>query len=177
MRRKTFLELIGLSVDNLKNLVRRGALPLAPDDESESTPSEGWRDYSARDVVQVVIALRLAGSGLTQEEASAIVVRFSNLLRRWADNSFHGDCEIWFGVAEMIWDDGGVVVSGALPVAGPLDGLILSNKSGETFKFSDVAHSCKAHRLVNVTGIVRELTFKASELGLDEDFSTVLRRI
>lgn len=186
MRRKAFLDLTGLSADDLKNLTRRGALPLMTKHVNDivdgvlvtdvQTADAGWREYSALDVIRTVVAQRLAGLGLSQIEAAEFVRRYSERMRTVATVYPENSIDLWFGAASA---EGLVGLSTAVhpwaPIVGPIGGLKLANGHGTALNWFDLsacASAITALALVNVSEIIRTTAAKADDLGIDEDFST-----
>lgn len=186
MRRKAFLDLTGLSADDLKNLTRRGALPLMTKHVYDIVDGElvkdvqaadaGWREYSALDVIRTVAAQRLAALGLSQIEAAEFVRRYSERLRIIAKAYPETTIDLWFGAASA---EGLVDLSTAVhpwaPVVGPIEDLKLATGHGTALMWFDLracASAIKALALVNVSEIIRATAAKAADLGIDEDFST-----
>lgn len=186
MRRKAFLDLTGLSTDDLKNLTRRGALPLMPlhghdivDGEARvdiQSADAGWREYSALDAIRTLVAQRLAALGLSQSEAAEFVRRYSERLRLVAKVYPERSTDLFFGAASAEGLVGlSTMVHPWAPVVGPIEGLKLATGHGSAlnwYDLSDCASAVRALALVNVSEVIRTTAAKAAGLGIDEDFST-----
>lgn len=149
MRRAEFLRLTGLSVDNLKNYVRRNCIPFADGAEDEATL------YDYRQAFAMRLAIRLADY-LDLKQAKTVVENYLDIfVARFGADLLEGR-QVFFGYGHHfgLSADGKSYSADVGLVAGPigslLESVIVDDAEGRFAEFALVALGSRKAKLTGV---------------------------
>lgn len=149
MRRAEFLRLTGLTVDNLKNFVRRDCIPFADGNNDETT------SYDYRQAFATRLAIRL-GEYLDLKQAKEVVENYLDVfVAKFGTDLLEGK-QIFFGYGHHFGSpaDGKPFSADVGLVAGPIgsltESIIIDDTEGRFAEFSLVALGTRKPRLTGV---------------------------
>ncbi len=177
MRRSEFLKLTELSVDNLKNLKRRNALPFDNADDSESDGNTGG--YFERDAFSTLLTLELSKTGTDQNEAASnVALGLSGMLKRFGRDLAEKKDYIWFGLvkAEQPQADGSVAIF-TFPAAGPIHDLVYFRDGPRAIehRLAETQHVMTHISLVHAAKLLHSMKERARLNGIEIDLGWLSR--